>query len=88
MQVIWMGWAYEHLPSTIHTRVWQRKFLVLKKTHFQLFSVAPVGRPVISSIEFSEFYCFLLYPACVGECCRVGETGKQLQTSGNDSEST
>lgn len=42
------------------------------------------GMPLIN---FSGFQ-YVLHVYIIGECCAVGETGKQLQTYGNDGEST
>ena len=61
-----MGWAYEHLPSTTHTKVWQRKFLVLKKLQLQIFNVAPVrtyihGLWIMFSRSLHVYTCMILY---------------------------
>jgi len=37
-----MSWVHEHLPSAAHTKVWQRKFLVLRKMQLQIFASPPV----------------------------------------------
>ena len=39
-------------------------------------------------MHICSFSGFLVCPEYIGECCAVGETGKQLQTYGNDGEST
>ena len=32
-----MGWVHEQMPSAAHTKVWQRKVLVLRKLQLQIF---------------------------------------------------
>ena len=43
-----MGWVHEQLPSAAHTKVWQRKVLVLRKLQLQIFSSALVGQTLPS----------------------------------------
>jgi len=45
-EVVLMGWVHEQLPSAAHTKVWQRKVLVLRKLQLQIFSSALVGQTV------------------------------------------
>jgi hypothetical protein len=40
-QLVLMDWVYELLPSTPHTKVWKRKFLVLKKSEIQIYDSYP-----------------------------------------------
>ena len=42
-QLVLMDWVYELLPSTPHTKVWKRKFLVLKKSEIQIYDSYPVS---------------------------------------------
>ena len=37
-----MGWVHEQMPSAAHTKVWQRKVLVLRKLQLQIFPSALV----------------------------------------------
>ncbi len=37
-----MGWVHEQVPSTAHTHLWQRKFLVLKPQLVQIYATTPV----------------------------------------------
>ncbi len=36
-----MGWVTEHLPSAANTKVWQRKFLVLRNFQLQIYNTPP-----------------------------------------------
>ncbi|XP_064382559.1 gamma-2-syntrophin-like [Halichondria panicea] len=40
-QVLLMGWVTEHLPSAANTKVWQRKFLVLRNFQLQIYNTPP-----------------------------------------------
>ena len=41
-EVVLMGWVHEQMPSAAHTKVWQRKVLVLRKLQLQIFPSALV----------------------------------------------
>jgi len=63
VQVVLMSWVHEHLPSAAHTKVWQRKFLVLRKMQLQIFASPPV---VIlqqhSCNRWKKPLCVTIYP--------------------------
>mgnify|MGYP001951469467 CR=1 FL=1 len=42
-QILLMGWVSEHLSSADNMKVWQRKFLVLKKFQLQVYNAPPVS---------------------------------------------
>ena len=62
-----MGWVHEQLPSAAHTKVWQRKVLVLRKLQLQIFSSALVGQTIPS---FPGLYISLV--SCCTEVAGLG----------------
>lgn len=40
-KVVWMGWVHERLNTSQHTKVWQRKYLVVWSMKLQLYSTVP-----------------------------------------------
>lgn len=60
-EVVLMGWVHEQLPSAAHTKVWQRKVLVLRKLQLQIFSSALVGQTLYPHSQGLHIACQLLY---------------------------
>ena len=57
-----LGWVYEHVPSNIHTKIWQRKLLVIRKLKLQFYGGFPVSSMIPEVAELASLV--LIGPHC------------------------